>query len=161
MPNWCSNKIKITHDDPVMIEKFNCKTPLQAVVPCPFDPDKSDKWYDWRISNWGTKWDITLDNVMIENDGRVLLATFESAWSPPLEAYWTMLRQGYIVEAIYWESGGGFCGAFYDGDELDFVYPSFQDDNWRDNLIPELAEALEPDYQGWLDYQEELKRDNA
>ena len=44
-------------------------------------------WYDWCVSNWGTKWDIGADGyeVAIE-DGRLTLS-FDSAWAPPLGAY--------------------------------------------------------------------------
>ena len=43
-----------------------------------------DNWYDWQVHHWGTKWDIQCnDATLVDN---VLEVSFESAWSPPVEA---------------------------------------------------------------------------
>ncbi len=42
-----------------------------------------DNWYDWRIRNWGTKWDV---QAVLEDEGDGYLDySFQSAWSPPVE----------------------------------------------------------------------------
>ena len=43
----------------------------------------ADNWYDWCISNWGTKWDV---QAVLEDEGHGYLEySFDSAWSPPVE----------------------------------------------------------------------------
>ena len=43
---------------------------------------KADNWYDWRVQNWGTKWDLNLDNFS-ELEHAV---HFSTAWSTPIAA---------------------------------------------------------------------------
>ena len=40
-------------------------------------------WYNWRVDNWGTKWDLSADNIFVEKRSRSVLYSFETAWSPP------------------------------------------------------------------------------
>ena len=43
-----------------------------------------DNWYDWRLANWGTKWnayDCELDDSQIKQG--VLDYRFDTAWGPP------------------------------------------------------------------------------
>jgi len=39
-------------------------------------------WYQWRIDNWGTKWDLT-EETDVEHDGDYIHYSFDSAWGPP------------------------------------------------------------------------------
>ncbi len=41
-------------------------------------------WYEWCTSNWGTKWDIDAD--VASKDSLSISYSFESAWSPPVNA---------------------------------------------------------------------------
>ena len=48
------------------------------------DGKNDDRWYHWNIQNWGTKWDVTAQNVEIEyEDEEQLEISFETAWAPP------------------------------------------------------------------------------
>ena len=48
------------------------------------DGKNDDRWYHWNIQNWGTKWDVTAQNVEIEyEDEEQLEMSFETAWAPP------------------------------------------------------------------------------
>ena len=41
-----------------------------------------DRWYDWRIQNWDTKWDC-YDVEVTDDDPECTEIQFNTAWSPP------------------------------------------------------------------------------
>ena len=46
---------------------------------------QDDRWYNWRVQNWGTKWDcysLEIDDCDMPHGFEV---NFETAWSPPEE----------------------------------------------------------------------------
>ena len=137
MPNWCNNGITLRHADPAMIERaakaLQEGTFLQEFIPCPKeltetvaqfgtnDHEKANRekygygsWYDFNIANWGTKWDVSSDNVEIV-DANTVTAGFDSAWSPPTTAYERLMELGFEVEAFYYEPGMQFVGKWEDG----------------------------------------------
>lgn len=75
-------------------------------------------WYDWCVTNWGTKWDVGGDdyNSPEVEDGRLTLS-FDSAWAPPCGAYEALTELGFSVRAYYYESGMCFCGMWEDGND--------------------------------------------
>ena len=82
MPNWCDNRITIHGPkkyirkiDKIVNENANGKGLLDYMMPMPKEledttsPSSSakkpqpvidgyDNWYDWRVNNWGTKWEL-------------------------------------------------------------------------------------------------------
>ena len=50
-----------------------------------------DRWYDWRIQNWDTKWDC-YDVVVTDDDPEQVEIEFNTAWSPP-EAICNAIRE--------------------------------------------------------------------
>ena len=42
-----------------------------------------NNWYDWKVNNWGTKWDISAG--LEEKENGHLVYSFDTAWSPPIE----------------------------------------------------------------------------
>jgi hypothetical protein len=75
-------------------------------------------WYDWNIANWGTKWDASDAEIVLEHyDGDIaeLTVVFDTAWAPPTEFYNELVEQGFEVSAMYNEFGMGFCGQYCDG----------------------------------------------
>lgn len=73
-------------------------------------------WYAFRVNEWGVKWDISSDDVDCElnKEDNSLTAWFQSAWSPPIEAYHNLIELGFDITAYYYEPGVGFCGSFED-----------------------------------------------
>jgi len=59
-----------------------------------------DRWYDWRVQNWDTKWDC-YDVVVTDDDPDQLEVEFNTAWSPP-EAICNELREQYPDLSISW-----------------------------------------------------------
>jgi hypothetical protein len=74
-------------------------------------------WYDWRIAKWGTKWpesslSVGQDYTESTNGYSVIAFNFETAWSPPVEAFdkITMDYPNLLFCLYYEEPGMGFCG---------------------------------------------------
>lgn len=75
-------------------------------------------WYDWAVDNWGTKWDVTQQHngdAEMSDDQLEVRMSFDTAWSPPVAFYEEMERQGFTVDAFYYEPGMAFCGRYADG----------------------------------------------
>ena len=50
------------------------------------DGKQDDRWYYWRIDNWGTKWN-SYDLYIDTNSNNELVVEFLTAWSPPREIF--------------------------------------------------------------------------
>ena len=54
---------------------------------------QDDRWYNWRVQNWGTKWDcytLEMDDTDMPHGFEV---NFETAWSPPEEVHTAICEQ--------------------------------------------------------------------
>lgn len=71
-----------------------------------------DNWYDWAIANWGTKWDLSERDTLIEERDGDLWIWFDTAWGPPLQWAVTAASRypGWSGELAYAEGGMGFWG---------------------------------------------------
>ena len=58
------------------------------------------RWYDWRIQNWDTKWDA-YDVVVTDDDPESVEIEFNTAWSPP-EAICSAIREQYPDVSVSW-----------------------------------------------------------
>ena len=185
MPNWCSNVIELSHEDPKMLERavsaLNRGEFLEEFVPVPEslkivagsvgDPDEQKKleedtarnlevhgysnWYDYCINEWGTKWDVGGDGVTAEiEDGRIT-TSFDSAWSPPIQAYEKLIGMGFSIRAYYYESGMNFAGIWEDGD--DAFYNLEESSEEVREQIPEVLD----DMFGISDSMAEWEEENA
>lgn len=71
-------------------------------------------WYDWKIANWGTKWEVEAKVEDGDEDNEVVFY-FLSAWSPPLE--WlrrvALLFPDVKFSLSYREEGNNFEGMTY------------------------------------------------
>jgi len=80
---------------------------------------RTDSWWDWRVQNWGTKWEVEAQIVNADDDLQLIRLIFNSAWSPPVKAYAALFKQEGItsVSALYYEPSMDFAGSFEDGVE--------------------------------------------
>ena len=140
MPNWCSNTVRLTHEDPAMIIRardaltngtfFNEFVPVPKQLSETIASSQTDEeltktniekfgyasWYDFCVNEWGTKWDTECHSVDIyEDHPDTLEAVFDTAWAPPVPFYEKLERMGFQVEAKYYESGMGFAGMYSEG----------------------------------------------
>jgi hypothetical protein len=98
-------------------------------------------WYDFCVAEWGTKWELRLDETMpFELEGHVLTMWFDTAWSPPIGIYQALEAMGFEVEATYIECGVGFVGYYRAGTDTTEDFDQFS--------VIEEAE----DYQQFDDY---------
>lgn len=152
MPNWCSNRATIIGPAPVIAEIAEILNDpegnlLAWMVPEPAD---NEDWYNWRVSNWGTKWPIS--DVYFENsaDEDTIEFTFCSAWAPPIDAFgtWAVSDGRVQFRLDYWEPGMGFVGtAVYDGD-------TYTDDSVDMNADPAEYRRIASDTWGYEEYDE-------
>ena len=172
MPNWCNNSVVLKPNDPAMIERarnaFNGEGLLQEFIPVPqalrdtvsgsMGEDKREaheaqqkanreqygyaNWYDFCVSEWGTKWEIGADgNPAQDIDGGLVLG-FDSAWSPPIAAYEKLLEMGFEIEAMYYEPGMAFAGVWDNGHDDYYEYGGLDSAGIAETLPAELDEAF-------------------
>lgn len=101
-------------------------------------------WYDWCTSCWGTKWGDYETDLDYEEGSNYVTAYFQSAWSPPTEAFVVIAQMFPTLTFIlsYQETGCGFVGAV--GYLNDFHYESFSEDI----SIPEIGDG-EDSFEYW------------
>ena len=99
-------------------------------------------WYDFCVGAWGTKWDVGGDGQTdVHPDGRMLHTTFDSAWSPPIGAYERLEELGFGVNAMYFEGGMAYAGAYGDGNDEEINLEGMSADD-IENQYPEIDEAF-------------------
>lgn len=116
MPNWCENTLIVTGSND-RVKQFIAENIKQVdddtifnfnnLHPCP----NEDDWYNWRIANWGTKWEgVIYDTKITDNE---LVIGFNSAWSPP-EGWVRYVAENHYPDLhfhlSFLETGAGFCG---------------------------------------------------
>ena len=99
-------------------------------------------WYDFCCGEWGTKWDVGSDGTTdVHPDGKMLHTYFDSAWSPPINAYEKLVEMGFGVEAMYYEGGMCYAGTFSNGADEELNLEGMGADEIEQNY-PELDEAF-------------------
>jgi hypothetical protein len=136
MPNWCENSLTVRGPKKALDafkETLNTagedgeKTvfSFHQTVPQPKDILKGnvtmeamaeaqekgvDNWYNWNITNWGTKWDACEADVDVE--AKKVNIHFQTAWSPPKE--WMVAASKKFPELTFelacCECGGNYFG---------------------------------------------------
>jgi len=86
-------------------------------------------WYDYSVAEWGTKWDVGgEDDQITELSDEQVIFSFESAWSPPIAAYYKLQEMGFKIDAMYYEPGCAFCGHFSDDGDAYYEIPATSDE---------------------------------
>lgn len=175
MPNWCNNTVTLRHRDRATAleaaRNIRAGEWLENVRPTPaplLDIHNADHtgepdWYTWRLANWGCRSDVFEPVLLSANreptyeeiedavekidDEWVVRCAFDTAWSPPVEAYAHLSESGWRVHAFYDEPGMGFCGRYSSehGDE-GIDYPDEDSDEatreeWAQSLPSDLEQC--------------------
>ena len=183
MPNWCNNTITIRGDankvKAIWDEAQKQQGLLAAMVPQPEDMFHGNlgeaereecvekgipNWYDWNVSNWGTKWDVGLEGLeytVLADGSAEISGWFDSAWSPPIEALniFSEANQDLSVECFYLETGMCFVGCWdSDGGDDYYEYADCNSNDVRD-VVPDYLVSefdLENMLAEWEEDEEEL-----
>jgi hypothetical protein len=152
MPNHCQNKLTLQNGgdilnvlNPYLTEATDdfYRFDFQKIIPMDEKLLEGEEWYDWRVENWGTKWDGY--DGRISDDGSAF--TFDTAWAPPLPIIKKLAEiTGEKFTLEYIELGMFFCGRYKAGQEGD--YDEFYDN--IENAPQELKDSL-----GYEPYEEE------
>ena len=171
MPNWCDNQVTITGPNSVIdkIEKIvqdddshkengllNFMKPMPKELDGTTSPSSAsdkpqpmvegfDNWYDWRVENWSTKWEVCefygVDRQYLteQNEGEsVITFGFSSAWAPPIGAYEQFLvdHEDCSLKAYYYEGGCDFMGEWDNGSDDCYAPSDYKstDDFWQDGI---------------------------
>lgn len=115
------------------VKAYNAGKACGEFLPIPEGYLEDDRWYDWCLTNWQTKWDVGADEGTEKEEWHGLKATvvgnqatmsFDSAWSPPVGLYDKLHELGFSVEATYFEPGMAYCGIWKDGEDNYTEYTS-------------------------------------
>ena len=114
-------------------------------------------WYSWRVDNWGTKWEVSIDHWERDDndDGSVTFNfNFDSAWGPPTGVYdyVSANKEDWDIYATYIEGGMCFGGYFENGQDCSFELGS------RD--VTDAPAWWVDDYSWYYDQQEEWEMEN-
>jgi len=170
MPNWCDNQITITGPNSVIdkIEEIvnaddthkntgllNFFKPMPKELEGTTSPSSSadkpqpmvegfDNWYDWRVENWSTKWEVCefygVDRQHLNDslDESTISFAFSSAWAPPIGAYEQFLadNENCSLKAYYYEGGCDFMGEWDNGSDDCYAPSDYKstDDFWQDGI---------------------------
>jgi hypothetical protein len=137
MPNWCENRVEVHgYDSEDQLKAFKelvisdgSNFNFNKILPMPdaledttkgsshvpseelIEKHGYDNWYDWRIDNWGTKWELAED-VQVSDDGEYIKYDFETAWAPP-EGIYHAIKEKFPDLEVTWfydEPGMQFAG---------------------------------------------------
>ena len=139
MPNHCYQSVEVYGPRFLvkeLYERLNESEPqfCQVVAPMPFEQWLAPRtewkgfevagWYDWRVTNWGTKWDVVDVEITqrLTSQGmapETMTASFSfncwTAWSPPIPVWQKLHAMGIRIHAEYQDEGMMFEGRWIDG----------------------------------------------
>lgn len=188
MPNWCNNNISISGPTETVKTIWESATAeegglLNAMAPQPenvFQGNLGTKereecaeqgipnWYDWNVSNWGTKWDVSTEGLEFTDNGdgtATIEGWFDSAWAPPIGAYEKFCddNDNCDLEASYHEGGmdfGGFWTAAGGDEYLENLHEEYKlPEDEQSDLFKRIDEEynLSESYDMWDEDEEEIE----
>lgn len=117
MPNWCSNTLTISGSEQDLtrlrgeLESSESVFDFEMILPTPRQLFEGQGWYNWRVSNWGTKWEADCPSLDLATSEQ-LVYHFATAWSPPapLIEMLSLNFPGLCLLLEYNEPGNAFMG---------------------------------------------------
>jgi hypothetical protein len=77
-------------------------------------------WYNWRVDNWGTKWDVA-ETYILDDEDEFFSVQYNTAWAPNIEWVRYVAKQfpELTFTLSFTEPGMGYCGVYEVTDEDD------------------------------------------
>ena len=158
MPNWCTNDVTIwgLEEQPAkdLIAAAEAGKLLQWIAPMPEEledtkapSDDGINWYNWRVNKWGTKWDVSCHHIDLQSEEGgtyTVELSFDSAWSPPIQAF-EVLQEKYPdidYDIYYFEPGCDYVGCNGDDFSPYQIYQDHKDGIFIGHLASELADRF-------------------
>lgn len=128
MPNWVTNKVKITKRQNEILEYIKSEDSdfdFNKIIPMPETIFRGDigrkekeeygdnNWYTWCVNNWGTKWNATEVSVVEGSATEDKIILFNTAWATPMPIMFALSKKFSDVEfeiAYADEDIGNNCG---------------------------------------------------
>jgi hypothetical protein len=103
-------------------------------------------WYDWRVDNWGTKWDAA-ESYILDDEDKFLNIEYNTAWGPNIEwvRFAAKVYPSLKFKLLFEEPGCNFCG----------IYEVTGDD---EDLMESDLEWIDPDTDRKVSYDSEIER---
>jgi hypothetical protein len=157
MPNWCSNYVSISGPKEKIAQIWGAMNEKQGLLEAIKPIGEWD--YSNAVEAWGTKWDVDTRDLQVRDidKGRMEISgSFESAWSPPIEALQHLADQDENISIVldYFEPGMAFCGVWSSA-EGDAQYQINPDD--LEEIPEDIREMWNIDE--WFEDQEEEDSD--
>jgi len=157
MPNWCDNSVTI--EGPVdkiydLAHAFERGQLLEFMVPL------GDWDYSSACEKWGTKWDIAEWHCDHNVEDGQIDGYFQTAWSPPDEAFRTYMLENPDVQIhhVFLEEGNDMCGV---NEEHRSELPKSDSDEWdTDEVLKEVNSVFDL-RQNLADWEEENDEDDS
>ena len=124
MPNHTDNRVILSHADSQMINDiYNVMNTENTelchhLIPEPRNDENepTSGWYEWRLENWDTKWDV-YETHCTRIDANTLNLNFYTAWSPPISIFDKLVDMGFEINARYLDEGWMYIGEYTHGDD--------------------------------------------
>ena len=119
MPNWCENEVEFHAESKEQMDELINLVTGKVLVQDSFSGEHHDEdqqfcfneilpqpkeaegvWYDWRIENWGTKWEPDVETFDRVSD-TWLVVSMLTAWGPP-EGIYQELQEKFPALDIEW-----------------------------------------------------------
>lgn len=133
MPNYCYNEIIIMKND-VLNEKFktiitkNSEKIFEDLIGYDGINYTKDDWYKHNEERFGTKWDISVEDVTINITNECIAIYTHTAWAPPTKFIIELCKKYKTTANNYYSEPnndfGGFSEFFEDGEYTDDEYGS-------------------------------------
>jgi hypothetical protein len=129
VPNWCVNKLEVSGAKIEVSNFIEANSSADGIlqfsasIPTPAEMLEGEGWYEWRIANWGTKWELSetetdaftpLEPAAKEGDSYSSYCYFPTAWAPPI-AWATKVSELFpkiTLSLWYDEPGMSFAGLY-------------------------------------------------
>lgn len=149
MPNWCMNNVTITTQDmqtlDAILEAAKDSRLLEYLAPI-------GEWdYGTATDTWGTKWEPQGIDFEVDFDTLEVQLNFDSAWSPPIEAFIKAEEVlGVRIYAEYFESGMAFIGRYEDREDECYTY-DLDDESTKEYIPVDLRDSwdLDSEYENY------------